>query len=246
MLSVGFNLILAGFILYQYQTKNAPQTCCNQYAGSTMTIGAKDALKMIRAYRNERQQIINYAANNAPAIPEINLSSYRRNSNDAFIDSRAITFPIDTIKKYICSIERQIESTPSLQEYTLSGLRFYYIVYDESSEYVQKEIIPHKPDYENCHSLLIVPTVYDEERATHIDFEPNLFASKRRIDQGLLEENTPLQFLHLKTDASTRAALRVQNKGSICPPPKPCDGYDLLNLADDLCLSPELSSTCPD
>ena len=249
LLSTGANLVLLGVILYQFQTNGTTTrtNCCNSYEGSTMTIGAKDVLKMIRSYRNERQQIINYAANSRGLPASLSLASYGKNDENSFIDSRAITFPIDTIKKYICSIENQIESNPDLNEYKLSGLRFYYTVYDESSEYVKNEVVSHKPRYENTHSLLIVPTVYDRGEATHIDFEPNLFAEKKRLDQSVFEDNTPLQFLHLSADdVAAGRAVRFQNKGSLCPPPKPCDGYTLLNLADDLCMSTEINSSCPD
>lgn len=102
-------------------------------------------------------------------------------------DARTIWFSSEKIRDFMNDVEAK--SLGSSGHDSLSGLRFYYIRYPENKvvnninpwtkyAYFNKNGLP--TNYQNKHSLMIVPTYFDKESQTHIDFDPRKYDSNNK------------------------------------------------------------------
>jgi hypothetical protein len=106
-----------------------------------------------------------------------------RNNDDA----RTIWFSTKKIREFMNDVEDK--SLGSAGHDSLSGLRFYYIRYPENKiannvnpwtkyAYFNKNGMP--TNYQNKHSLMIVPTYFDSVTQTHVDFDPRKYDSNNK------------------------------------------------------------------
>jgi hypothetical protein len=148
-------------------------------------------------------------------------------------DARCIWFSLETIKQFICTIEK---NNARLNDPAQNlGIRFYYAVYE--SDYAKD------PLKRNRHTLFMVPT-YSNGSGAEIDFDPRATADRQndpgfsKTYQGgkvtyvnLLNENKPGNFLmlaegqsnpnkrssNLVTSTTSTTSSMVKNNGEICP-----------------------------
>jgi hypothetical protein len=167
-----------------------------------------------------------------------------RNNDDA----RTIWFSSEKIRDFMNDVEAT--ALGSAGHDSLSGLRFYYIRYPENKiannvnpwtkyAYFNKNGLP--TNYQNKHSLMIVPTYFDKESQTHVDFDPRKYDSNNKpvaiskVLQDLIagESNPNIEKQSFRDNPegsnSPRTALKALmiapdnsntiNAGTIVPPP---------------------------
>jgi hypothetical protein len=113
------------------------------------------------------------------------------NTNGIFnnIDSRSIWFSSKKIKEFM----NDMESESLAHGDSLSGIRFYYIKYPEKKiwdgyKYFVASDLPQ--NYQNRHSLILVPTYYNTETKFQTDFDPREYDSKGKpIDMSIVMDN---------------------------------------------------------
>jgi len=177
-----------------------------------------------------------------------------------FQDARACWYPIDTLKKFICLIEKYADTigikSPQL------GIRFYYAVYaNDRTAY---------GNYRRHHTLFMVPTYHSNEPDDNIDFDPRYnVAVQRRLPAmrrgtsshwpdsirpislaGMYAQNphapvlslsgliTPrhgnLSSTQVKDGLSSSAVTMAKNQGQLCPPNCPHLAPTTLDNADQI------------
>lgn len=99
----------------------------------------------------------------------------QNNSND----SRTIWFSSKKIREFMRDMEVQSLANSRGRD-SLSGLRFYYIKYPQQTEwnkyaYFNQNNLP--LNYKNLHSLMVVPTYFDTQTKTHVDYDPRRYGS---------------------------------------------------------------------
>lgn len=174
------------------------------------------------------------------------ISQYRSNQYIAINNSRdtkepdahSIWFDLDTIKKFIYHIERNVAKNTSEKNNKL-GLRIYYAAYPKLSEFTKpyNEDIsfmatdPLKKQFATRHTLVMIPTIFNKDLNGDVDFnplDPNTFqgfvSTRKRKTSNQKDESTPYlspkyQPMALSTAASSDAMAR--NHGNLIPPANP-------------------------
>ena len=179
-----------------------------------------EAVRRVREYGDKQWDAINKKVNRDLGITML--------SNEQFVDSRFITFPMDSIRKFICKVEQMIvaynnrrpDGSPILPSQL--GIRFYYATYPGLTE-------KHPANsYKGRHSLLLVPT-YRDTAGAYIEFFPAYVSATgvpmqlRYVPKGGIPGRPITMMLVTEEDAA-------KNQGTLCPPPNPCSA-DLLNMA---------------
>lgn len=148
---------------------------------------------------------------------KINSDPYMQNggiNKQALTDARACWYSIDTLKKFICLIERYSQSL-GLGSGKL-GIRFYYATYPHQGVW--------KAEYKSRHTLFMVPTFYAEQQKANIDFDPRFCSlNNKNILQPLSQtvKGTPqMQVFGLDGESANSGAM-AKNQGQLCPPTCP-------------------------
>ncbi|MDR7208512.1 hypothetical protein [Flavobacterium piscis] len=195
--------------------------------------------------------ICNDFHNERPSTLKTNLikgmiSQYRNNQYTAINKSRdihepdahSIWFDLDTIKKFIYHIERNVVKNSSEKNNKL-GLRIYYAAYPELSEFTKpynEDIAfmatdPIKKQFATRHTLVMIPTIFNKDLNGDVDFNPldastfNGFVSTvKRSTRDQKNEIAPYQSqkyqpMALSTASSSDAMAR--NHGNLIPPADP-------------------------
>lgn len=155
-------------------------------------------LEVTREYRDKRWKLIN-----------VQLPSMTDNHDTA--DARAIWFSLDSLKKFICTIEKYSEQLHIKPEDL--GVRMYYAVYKHDSE------------YQGLHTLFMVPTFAvsgskDEEQ----DFDPRasvLYRNELKVRDSVITFVDLARFPNQRTLILSKSAENtslVRNTGQLCPP----------------------------
>ncbi len=152
-------------------------------------------------------------------------------------DARACWFAVDTLKKFICIIEKYSRKL-KIPAKDL-GIRFYYAVYPDSSA---KHLWNRK--YASQHTLFMVPTYNDKKKNFDIDFDPRFSCDeKARLHLGPDDPYTIRDIAELcrrkpgqngLTIITAPDQLSSQNQGQMCPPTCPLSTTALLEAADSL------------
>lgn len=202
--------------------------CPDSYTGGMNWVKLTEAVKMVREY----------GKNQASSI-----DSLMRNKLDArtFRDSRFITWPLDTIKKFISIIEKQTMTVPLLNDNGKIikrcdlGIKFYYSAYPGLVKGMDIE-----KTYKGRHTLVMVPTYLRASDSIYAEFSPFYFVGNKPMP---FKEILDMESKSAKGDDKPRgnkiatAFLIMQadgdvgkNNGTLCPPPRDCDA-DILNMA---------------
>ena len=181
---------------------NTPGVVCTdcrdaETYGHTMA----EFLEVTREYRDKRWKLINAQL---PTMTE---------KHDT-VDSRAIWFSLDSLKKFICTIEKYSEQLHIKPEDL--GVRMYYAVYKHDSE------------FQGLHTLFMVPTFAvsgskDEEQ----DFDPRasvLYRDELKERDSIVTFVDLAKFPNQRTlilSKSVESAGLIRNNGQLCPPTCP-------------------------
>lgn len=192
-----------------------PTTCCpgNCYFANCENfplINVGLASKLVHNYRENHWRTINRNLppfNIDPAIGE-----------DTTVDSRSCWFSLESLKSFIYTIEKNSCLPESCGKKLELGIRFYYGEYpvdtNELKEYSTSENEPINILYSGMHTLLLVPTFYDEDRRIDIDFDPLVF--KKELCNGSSIFDTVTSVTSMLAAAPN---INSRNHGGLMPPP---------------------------
>lgn len=182
--------------------QNTPGISCTD-CRETETYGhtMEEFLEVTREYRDKRWRIINAQL---PTMTE----------NHDTVDARAIWFSLDSLKNFICTIEKYAEQLHIKPEDL--GVRMYYAVYKHDSE------------YQGLHTLFMVPTFSEAgSKDQEQDFDPRASVLYR---EQLKSRDSIITFADLSKFPNQRALILarqkenmslVRNNGELCPPKCP-------------------------
>lgn len=212
-----------------------PSQVCVECAEEThgQTIG--HFRNVIKNYRTNIWDVVNTNTHfNTPTsgLDGISLKSVYKST-----DARCIWFSLESIKQFICTIEKNNAKLKEPAENM--GVRFYYAVYENDESVEDKK--------RNRHTLFMVPTFRDDS-GTEIDFDPRATAQRQNgadfkllyqngkvTFANLLNENSPAPFLMLSdgepnpskrstelikaaaASSTTEPPSLIKNNGEICP-----------------------------
>jgi hypothetical protein len=202
--------------------------CPNSYTGGMNWVKLSDAIKMVREYGNNQATDIDSLMRN-----KLNTRAFR--------DSRFITWPLDTIKKYISIIEKQTMTVPLVNDNGRVikrcdlGIKFYYSAYTGLVPGMDTE-----KTYKGRHTLIMVPTYLRASDSIYVEFSPFYFVGNKPMPfkdllniesksaKGDDDQKNKIAAAFLMMDADGDAG---KNHGTLCPPPSDCDA-EILNLAE--------------
>ena len=154
-------------------------------------------------------------------------------------DAHSIWFDLDTIKKFIYHIERNVAINSAKKDSKL-GLRVYYAAYPELSEFTKpynEDIAfmaddPLKKQFATRHTLIMVPTIFNAELKGDMDFNPldastfnGFVTTSRKNSKSQRAEKASYQSqkyepMALSAAASSQDAM-ARNHGNLIPPADP-------------------------
>lgn len=181
------------------------------------------------------QLVRNYTNNHLPII-----NQGMTNNNPTFTgDSRAVWFPIDVLKQFINEIEGNTYEKCDIAKLQAGaiklGIRIYFGEYPANNSanqwfWSQCPATINAAQYENKHTLLMVPTYNDGTNTANTDFDPwhfnipsnNSNVTPDRIGDVLnfLSQGAKANLL-TGTTATTETKVLMLNHGGIIPPPYP-------------------------
>jgi hypothetical protein len=180
-------------------------------------------------------------------------------TNAGFEDSRSCWYSIDTLKKFMCLIERYARMDPGFDPATSDlGIRFYYATYPDTEQQpmLLKTGPTVPPKLINVsvglhHTLFMVPTHHDKETDLDLDvFQPmtvrgsEIVAPSKNINpatlyhpewEALKSAATPLLIM-----GQTISSPSSKNQGSLCPPGCVTDAATTLSMVDQIPDGPSL------
>lgn len=147
-------------------------------------------------------------------------------------DAKSITFDLETLKKFIYHLENAAAKNPSYPTTSEKlGIRIYYAAYPERQDWSLTEYEgalngfigdPLSEDYENRHTLIMVPTI--EKAGVQMDFDPFVTSTYPNGIQGSSETfqsifafmiNAPGQG---SSQSNSGSGTNSQNHGQLYPP----------------------------
>jgi hypothetical protein len=143
---------------------------------------------LLMAYTGKKGEVKDEGVNNIqlgidPQLSRQLIVEYRddvwrtRNVNGAVgKDARSVWFSLDKLKAFIAGIERKAGNSCNQQD--MLGVRIYYAAYPDSimtkkkgwDSYLQNHQLP--MEYVNHHTVLLVPTIYNNVDGHNYDFDP--------------------------------------------------------------------------
>ena len=149
-------------------------------------------------------------------------------------DSHSIWFDLDTIKKFIYHIERNVQTNSEANGSKL-GLRIYYGAYPEASNFTNpgyEDIAyfardPQTMKYGLKHTLIFIPTIYNENIADDVDFNPldiNTYKGYISMEKSIKVKNSPNSIAPYEAAGYEPMALTpsqrvmARNHGHLYPP----------------------------
>lgn len=241
-LLAGFALASLGFFIWnRLKAKDLLQKdesiCSNYSAGPVNQMEKQEVLSMIRNYHQNQ-----YAAINSSSSTGQKLVYFPQNPNVSQ-DSRAVFFSLDTLKRLIYFIEKA-SAQFSQQDKDNLGINIYFASYPKSMGMVK-----HNYDYTNRHTLVMIPSVFDNTRTMARDFDltRNLSGANpftpSYIDSAFLSNPANLYIpgaaVHRSSQTVTPSpnTMNSQNHGTGTPPPyslDPTTGFYTGNVILDL------------
>ncbi|MBG9376392.1 hypothetical protein I5907_09120 [Panacibacter sp. DH6] len=174
---VATNIMLLGIIVFQACRTSrvtipdvvASTTFCTSCSQDLVGHTAAEFIDVVSRYKKTHYDIINHDAAQYYGISNTQSQGQQYitqvQGQQYYDDARAVWFPLDTIKKFICNIEKY-----SAQLHVRSnelGIRFYYATYPGNFSFY--------PQRSGQHTLFMSPTIDVEGQA--IDFDPHLTAA---------------------------------------------------------------------
>ena len=195
-------------------------------------IGIREAVNMIATYGKNQGSVVNSAM--SEKMRDMGVPAAR----SRFLDSRFITFPMDTIKAMICSIDKMINQYKPLNANNRPirsceiGIKYYYAAYPglDAGDNLART-------YQGRHTLVMIPAYVNSSTGAYTDFFPAAInkTTRRPLELDRLYQmdssrvrrlDMPLQILTLSINDEKIG----RNHGTLCPPPENCTS-PLLQLA---------------
>jgi len=175
-------------------------------------------------------------------------------TNENFQDSRSCWYSLDTLRKFMCLIEKYARMDSAFDPSTSDlGIRFYYATYPVTEQQTMllkidsatpPKVIPVSVGLH--HTLFMVPTHHDKESDLDLDvFQPMTVRGSEIVAPA--NKISPATLYHpdwqvMMKSASARLLIMGQtigfpsskNQGSACPPNCPTDAATTLSRADQL------------
>ncbi len=207
-ISIAVNIVLISIIMFMAcntsssltSSSTASKSCVDCTNDAFYGLTVDDFVKGVARYRKTHWD-------------KINSDPYMLTEQKGMQDARACWYSVDTLKKFICLIEKYSKSL-GLPADKL-GIRFYYATYPYKGVW--------KPEYISHHTLFMVPT-YSDERDDNIDFDPRYNVKTKKKLQPLSQigkDNFSTQLLVLDGTTSNAAHVTAKNQGQLCPPTCP-------------------------
>lgn len=174
-------------------------------------------------------------------------------TNENFQDARSCWYSLDTLRNFMCLIERYARMDPDFDPATSDlGIRFYYATYpdnEQQSMLLKMGSAPRKAINVSVglhHTLFMVPTHHDKESDLDLDvFQPITFRGSEIVPPS--NKISPSTLYHPDWQAMMKSASTPllimgetvgfpssKNQGSLCPPNCPTDAGTTLNRTDQL------------
>ena len=249
------------FVLFlstaRYSTsQTAPATSCVECTNDNFIgLKASDFYKGLARYRKFHWNVIN------------NRVSAELNNGTPFQDARSCWYSIETLKKFICLLEKYASSGSLRFTSKDLGIRFYYAAYD-TSKFDSHFILTRdgssglvKTPLGMHHTLFLVPTYFDTELKQDVDFDPRL-SNGFTLDQinkgaNTVDASTPnLQNLFIWNSAEKNPAANLlilthttisdkiptwRNEGRLCPPNCSSAAASTISKVDDTYLDSDIT-----
>jgi hypothetical protein len=203
--------------------------CPDSYTGGMNWVKLSEAVKMVREYGKNQATDIDSLMRN-----KLNTRTFR--------DSRYLTWPIDTIKKFISIIEKQTMTVPLLNDngHVIKrcdlGIKFYYSAYPGLVSGMDMD-----KTYKGRHTLIMVPTYLRASDKIYAEFSPFYFVGNKPMPfKDILNIETQSA---KKGDDQQRSKIAAaflmmtqsdgdvgENHGTLCPPPA-CNA-EILEMAE--------------
>lgn len=219
-------------ILQQHQ-RSCPDDPCE---GEMKWVTIPEAVEMISQYGKNQYQGIN-------ATMLAKQQREGRPAADPFADSRYLIFPLDTIKKFICTMEEKLRSKPHhnannepIRTCDL-GIKFYYAAYASHTNAAGIT-----DSLTGKHTLIMLPTYWERKAGAFLEFFPGYVDGSGHPlpPESLYDVNwpQPLTATQLKTMMEYVIIFAAdkdagKNQGTLCPPPDACNAA-LLKMAVSL------------
>ena len=133
------------------------------------------------------------------------------------VDSRTAWFNLDSIKDFINAVETQTCYENQNNNSFKLGIRIYFGEYPKDTSYLFTHGVP--SEYSGFHTLVLIPTYYDNVLKQNVDFEP-----RKPIVIG-----APINFdstgLVGVTGLIPSLDITAENHAGLAPPPGICDQY---------------------
>lgn len=157
------------------------------------------------------------------------------NSRDSLEpDAHSIWFDLDTIKKFVYHIERNVAKNSTDTDNKL-GLRIYYAAYPKLSEFTKpynKDIAfmatdTLKKQYATRHTLIMIPTIFNKNLNGDVDFNPlDVTTYNGYVSSVIKKENQIVHYQSPKYQPMVLATassgdIMARNHGNLIPPADP-------------------------
>lgn len=212
-----FIALVCSLLYNSFRIEGTTSICTDYNHERPSTLTTSLVRDMINQYRNNQYVAIN-------------------NSRDSLQpDAHSIWFDLDTIKKFIYHIERNVAKNSTVTDNKL-GLRIYYAAYPKLSEFTKpynKDIAfmatdSLKKQYATRHTLIMIPTIFNKDLNGDVDFNPldattyNGFVStitRKGENQVAPYQSPKYQPMALATASSSD--IMARNHGNLIPPADP-------------------------
>ncbi len=194
------------------------ESICSAYTQEEMSLLNVDLIHtMIDTYKNQQWSYSN--ANNPMGDP-------------GWVDAQSVWFDLETLKKFLFALEKQVELTDNSVAPSKLGVRIYYATYPGRKEIeaypeLNKFLIDNNNlDYVNRHTVVMIPTIQDES-GNNFDFNPmdsttynfNMWEKEnyRKGDSNTIPNSTPQTILAVGGTYDNRK-VASRNHGTLTPP----------------------------
>ena len=147
------------------------------------------------------------------------MGNHSHNTMPGFTDAQSCWFAADTLKKFICLMEKYSKQKGiSIDKL---GVRFYYGNYATNTSAYR----PHNPAYANMHTLFLVPTVDTllKDGRVHLDFDPKSSALNAGPDIITLAKRIAISPNAPAFVLTGNVSNFNMNEGDLCPPGSGCN-----------------------
>ena len=193
--------------------------CYAAICDTTPPFPLDNATEMVRNYRNNHWMKIN--GNCPPFNMAMNAQAPggMGTPSDTIIDSRAVWFDLDTLKKFIHTIETySCYYTGTCKQLEL-GIRIYYAEYPCDTAKLRLNYNITDPRYAGMHTVLMVPT-YNYGNM-NIDFDP----TQTQPDVSPCSGRSTFETTAHAPILALAPQITAKNHGGLAPPPYHCNDY---------------------